>query len=179
MDTIIVQSQEDVPTLTQLQRDAIAEWGGIKDKEGSLVKKISEAGVKYYNCQAGSAESPEMYKSVREAVISTFSAKELALLTPSTAEMKSWPAHKKKHREQVQQKIGSRLGDLRKALQLLQDPSTGNGKGKKAKKSKVQLVIEARDNLQKRIVETPTDQHNWDMKKIEKLLAQIETELKK
>jgi hypothetical protein len=61
----------------------------------------------------------------------------------------------------------------------LQDPSTGDGKGKKVKKSKVQLVIEARDNLQKRIVETPTDQHNWDMKKIEKLLTQIETELKK
>ena len=179
MDTIIVQSQEDIPTLTQLQRNAIAEWGQAKDKEGSLVKKISDAGVKYYNCRAGSAESPEMYQSVREAVISTFTAKELALLTPSTAEMKSWPAHKKAHRLQVQNKIGSRLGDLRKALQLLQDPSTGDGKGKKTKKSKLQLVIEARDNLQKRIVETPTDQHNWDMKKIEKLLAQIETEIKK
>jgi hypothetical protein len=93
--------------------------------------------------------------------------------------MKSWPAHKKKHREEVQQKIGSRLGDLHRGLKKLQDPSTGDGKGKKVKKSKVQLVIEARDNLQKRIVETPTDQHNWDMKKIEKLLTQIETELKK
>jgi len=179
MDTIIVQSQGDIPTLNQKQRDAIAEWGGIKDKEGSLVKKIHETGVKYYNCQAGSAETQEMYQSVREAVISTFTAKELALLTPSTAEMKSWPQHKKDHRFQVQQKISARMGDLHKGLKKLQDPSTGDGKGKKAKKSKVQLVIEARDNLQKRIVETPTDQHNWDMKKIEKLLAQIETELKK
>ena len=98
----------------------ITDLGKNTNKKESLVAKLAPL-IWYTAFAAKTAASSEEHQEVKDAIIASFPKDERTLLAYSTAEMKALSEEAKAERRKLKQKIGARCGDLKKALQKLQE----------------------------------------------------------
>ena len=98
----------------------ITDLGKNSNKKDSLVAKLSPL-IWFTAFNAKTAASSEEHQEVKDAIIASFPKDERTLLAYSTAEMKALSEEAKADRRKLKQKIGARCGDLKKALQKLQE----------------------------------------------------------
>ena len=135
--------------LSSEQGALITAIGSNANKGDSLVAKLSKTGLPYTAFKAAECESPDMFDEVKTAVAASFNSTERKLLAYTRAEMSGLNEAQKAQRKRAQQKIGSRCGDLYKALKKLQaEPRDTERKAKPLS----QKLIPMCDTMEKQIV---------------------------